>query len=288
MSHYLSASAFLSDVRLRLDALGRKKLGMLIVEGPNDRRLFFRHVVAPSQIMPTSGRTLLLSAYAKTTEHDRERMVFVTDCDYEVRRGILHPGPSLVISDGTDVESDLVQLGLLEGVVGELVPEALVSDDRVAEIADAALRDAVKFARPLGKIRMAAQPLGVPLNLEKIRHRHYWPKLRGETVDVEKMIRTVHQTISKEFDISQEYWRELVNSTPDDNGMCHGKDLLRAFRFSLDQRYSLAKDVEDETVCRLLRASLWPSHLEVWKVAKRIRQWESATGRQIFAPQLRS
>jgi hypothetical protein len=286
MSHYPSAAAFLSDVRLRLDALGRRKLGVLIVEGPNDRRLFFRHVVAPSQIMPTSGRTLLLAAYADTTEHDRERMIFVTDCDYEVRRGVLAPSPSLVISEGTDVESDLVQLGLLEGVVGELVPEALVSDDRVAEIADSALRDAVKFAHPLGRIRMAAQPLGVPLNLEKIRHRQYWPNRRGDAVDVKKMIRTTHQVISKELDITLSDWQELVHSTPDDNGMCHGKDLIRAFRFSLGQRHNIGNDVEDETISRLLRAGLWPSRLEVWSVAKRIRQWEAATGRQIFVQQL--
>jgi hypothetical protein len=38
MSEYISAHALLADLRLRLDAFEKQRLGVLVVEGPDDKR----------------------------------------------------------------------------------------------------------------------------------------------------------------------------------------------------------------------------------------------------------
>jgi hypothetical protein len=151
----------------------------------------------------------------------------------------------------------------------------------VAEIVERSLNEAIAFARPLGRIRMASKPLGVPLELEKIPHSKYWPR-GGSGVDVSKMLRTTLQKLRAEHSISLADWSGRVDQTPQDDGMCHGKDLVRAFWYSLSKRYNLAVDVEVDTIARLMRANLWPDRLEQLDVVKRIRKWEQSTGFRIF------
>src|SRR4051812_7558087 len=97
MPDYGSAEELLADAELRADGLG-PDFGILVVEGPDDKRLFVRHVVNSAQIVPASGRRLLLSAYERSSPEQRTKIIFVTDCDYEVRRGNLRGGPNLVIT----------------------------------------------------------------------------------------------------------------------------------------------------------------------------------------------
>src|SRR5580658_6101375 len=113
MSFYPDAQALLSDVRLRLEALGEKS-SALIVEGNDDQRLFHSWVAATAQVVPTGGKTLLRSALLSIREDDRGRVLFLTDCDYDVAAGTLRGGPDIVITSTCDVESDLIELGILE------------------------------------------------------------------------------------------------------------------------------------------------------------------------------
>jgi hypothetical protein len=277
MSGYTSAVSFLAD--LRLDAFG-PEVGVLVVEGPDDKRVFIRHVSSFSQLVPAGGRTLLLAAHEASSAEDRRRMVFLTDCDYEVRFGNLHPADSLVITEKTDLECDLIDLGLLYRVVLEILPAALGSETRAAQIVESTLTAAESFALPLGRIRMAAKPLGIPLHLEEIKHEKHW-NVSARRADADKLARTAYARLREAgIGISEQEWRILVAETPDDPDMCQGKDLINAIHFWLRREHSLPSDVKPVTICRLLRTSLWRTDLSAWSVGRRIQKWESATGRR--------
>jgi len=111
MPFYPSAEALLSDAQLRIDQFGGGK-GVLVVEGPTDKRLLSRLTVHRQQVLAAGGRRLLLRAHTVASETGVTDIAFVTDCDYEVSLGSLIPGsPSLFITTNADVEADLVSLG---------------------------------------------------------------------------------------------------------------------------------------------------------------------------------
>ncbi|MEU2655869.1 hypothetical protein ABZ615_11115 [Streptomyces sp. NPDC007325] len=277
MPHYVNAEALLLDAELRADGLGHSK-GILVVEGPDDKRVFARHVRDPAQVLPAGGRKLLLSAHQKASDQQRSKMIFVTDCDYEVRRGNLKGAPDLVITTLTDMESDLFSLGLSEVIVLQLVPQALESLEACRRIAKRIKSDAEAISLPLGRLRMASQPLGVPLSLGEIRLNRYWdPKSR--VMDLAKLVRSMHTKISDFATLAE--WEEIVHRMPQDSGMCHGKDLVRAFSFLLKSNYGV--DVTPEELTRLIRSTLDAERMDNWDVIRRIRVWQGVNQRIVLA-----
>jgi hypothetical protein len=279
MPTYVSAEALLSDVRLRLDASGRNA-GALIVEGPDDKRLFNRHVLEAPLVVVSGGRTLLLSALEKATNADKERMLFVTDCDYEVMSGRLTGGSDRVITTNADVETDLIALGMLERIVEEVVSRALTSRTEAANITSEVLQRSTQFAQPLGRMRAVAQPLGIELDLSNLdfgRHR----VRNSVTVDVDKLYRTVHSRI-RESGLAEREFRSRAEAMPDDYRMCKGKDLVRAIHFVLRRDYRVGTDIAPDVIARMLRFGLEDDRFESWEVTRRIRAWEAGTGSSIL------
>jgi hypothetical protein len=279
MPSYVSAEVLLSDVRLRLDA-SSQDAGALIVEGPDDKRLFNRHASHSPLIVVTGGRKLLLSALEKATNLDKERMLFVTDCDYEVLFGHLTGGSDRVITENADVETDLVALGMLERIVEEVVPRALNSPTEAASITSEVLQRSTQFAQPLGQMRAVAQPLGIELDLSKLdfaRHR----VRNNVAVEVDKLYRTIHGRI-RESGLTESEFRRRAQAMPNDYRMCKGKDLVRAIHFVLRKDYHVGADVTPEVIARMLRFGLEDARFESWEVTKRIRAWEGRTGSSIL------
>jgi hypothetical protein len=188
---YQSAEALLSDVDLRLDRFG-SSAGILVVEGPDDKRLFCNHALHRQQVVGAGGRRLLLTAHALTQSHSRDDIVFVTDCDYEVALGRLRPAPNLVITEHADVESDLVALGGVERLTIELVPRALESDDVLHEIVNAVLYRSVALAENVGVLRKLALEHGFEIDTSELRFRKFRDP-GSDTVDDAKLVRSVLQ-----------------------------------------------------------------------------------------------
>ncbi|MFC8937181.1 hypothetical protein ACFT1B_03450 [Streptomyces griseoincarnatus] len=276
MPEYTNAFELLMDAELRADGLGESR-GILVVEGPDDKRIFARHVRDHAQILPAGGRKLLISAHQKANAEQRGKIVFVTDCDYEVRRGALAGAPDLIITTLTDMESDLLTLGLLEALVLDLVPRALESRATCQQIVSRLRSDAEAVALPLGRLRMAAQPLGVPLHLEDIKLARYW-NTTTRTMDLGKLIRAMHTKVADEVGVSD--WVKLVEQTPEDSGMCHGKDLVRALSFLLKVSYRV--EVTADSIVRMMRSGLTTEVLETWDVIRRIRAWQVANRRYVL------
>ncbi|MEV6194792.1 hypothetical protein AB0M19_20635 [Streptomyces sp. NPDC051920] len=265
------------DAELRVDGLGPSK-AVLVVEGPDDKRVFARHVADPAQILPAGGRRILLSAHESANDTQRQKIIFVTDCDYEVRRGSLRGAPDLVITTFTDMESDLLALGLVESVVLELVPRALESRAACNQISTRIRTRAEQLALPLGRLRMAAQPLGIPLNLDDIKLSRYWDPKTG-SVNLTRLVDAMHSKVSSIIDFNG--WRKLIADAPEDIGMCHGKDLVRALAFLLKSEYRV-DGASVELVARIIRASLAGHHLESWEVIRRIKMWQEMNRRYVL------
>src|SRR5262249_53384905 len=159
---YPSAEALLADAELRLDRFGPKH-GVLIVEGPNDKRLLCTRAINRQQIMTAGGRRLLLSAHSLAVARKFDGALFLTDCDYEVVLGSLRPAPSLVITKHADVEADLLDAGGLQELVLQLVPAALNDDADLNRITEAVRERSVVLAELLGRIRQVAKSEGFPI-----------------------------------------------------------------------------------------------------------------------------
>lgn len=276
MPEYTSAYELLMDAELRADGLGASR-GILVVEGPDDKRVFARHVYDPAQILPAGGRTLLISAHQKASEEQRAKIVFVTDCDYEVRRGALRGAPDLIITTLTDMESDLLALGLIEPLVMELVPRALESREACGRVVARLREDVEKIALPLGRLRMAAQPLGIPLHLEDLKISRYWDA-NAQVMDFAKLVRAMHSKVSGVIGLAD--WCKLTEGTPVDAGMCHGKDQVRALSFLLKSHYRV--DVAPDLLVKIIRSSLTADYLESWDVIRRIKAWQISTQRCVL------
>lgn len=261
---------------MRADGLG-SSAGIIVVEGPDDKRIFVRHVHDSAQILPAGGRTLLLSAYEKATDEQRQKVLFVTDCDYEVRRGNLRGAPDLIITTLTDMESDLLALGVMQSLVLELIPRALDSNDACKRITARLRNEAEEIALPLGRLRMAAQPLGIPLKLEELKISRYWDS-STQTFDFTKLVRAMHTKVSSIVDLGE--WSKLAEASPSDRAMCHGKDLLRALSFLLKDNYGV--DVSPDVLAKMMRSSLTGDDLENWDVIRRIRVWQNINRRNVL------
>ncbi len=279
MPEYLNAASLLADARLRIEAY-QEKLGVLVVEGPDDRRLFYTRVKDPSQIIAAGGRTLLLSAYDKASREDLSRMVFLTDCDYAVRRGEISGGsPSLIITVGTTIESDILDLGTLAPVVMEVVPTA-VTAKHLPYVCDEIVRLATLIALPIGRVRMAIQSLGIDVGLAQIDHVKYWSKRDGE-FDTHKLNVVVEEKLRREGIVVD--LADLVSKTPSDNGMCNGKDLVAAIRFIMHSKYRVGNDISVSILTRMLRLAITNSAFESWSVVRKVRRWEAESDANLLA-----
>jgi hypothetical protein len=281
MAEYPTADALLADVRLRLDGLGGKAAA-LIVEGNDDKRIFYRRVCIEAEIVPSGGKKLLRSALQSMLPVDKGRILFLTDCDYDVLNGTLRGGPDVVITDGCDVEADLVRLNLLEKIVVEHVPRVIHSMDSAAKVATDVKNDAETMALALGKVRIAAQPLGVDLGFENFNITRYWDESARkpllDKINQEFFVRLGAGGVS----IAKDEWLYRISATPDDKIICHGKDLVSAAHMILCQRYRMDHKVTAEMLMSIMRTAIEKSHFEEWTVVRRIRKWEDQNSRSLL------
>jgi len=278
-----TGAAQLVEVRYRLDALDTATPAALLVEGADDKRLFLPFVRHPALVVPCSGRRGVLATRAVMTVDDQARIVSLIDCDYEVARRNFTPSPGVVITGGTDVEADMFLIGLLDRIVQNLIPREITEPNELAEIADDIRSSAISLSTPLGRARMAAQPLGIELDLGDFSFSKH--TLRSGEPDISKMTRTVHGRLEEAIGLDD--FRTCLAETPDDPRLCKGDDLLAAAAFIIRSRYRGSNKVNAELLDNLLRARMADATVfEAWLVVRRIRSWEDRSGVTLLKPRL--
>lgn len=279
MPYYVNAQALLADIRLRLEGLGSGS-SALVVEGPDDKRLFYHRITSHAEVVVAGGKKLVRAGMASMLENDHGRILFLTDCDYDVWTGELRGGSDVVITRGCDIEADLISIGVLERLAVELAPHAVESKGGASRVAIDIRERAEKMSLALGRVRMAGQPLGIDLNLDKLDLSKYWDR-NADLILIDKLIQTTWERI-KVTGIVRSQWQEMIGATPTDTLMCNGKDLLRSVQLFFRVLYGMNSKVTPEIIAVMLRLALDDARFENWSVVDRIRKWEAQNGRELL------
>jgi hypothetical protein len=237
-------------------------------------------MTSTAEVVVAGGKTLVRAGLASMLERDRGRILFLTDCDYDVRTGELQGGPDVVITERCDVEADLIKLGVLEKLAVELTPSAIETKGRASQIALDVREHAEQLSLELGRIRLAGQPLGVDLNLDKLDLSKYWDHT-SDTVLTDKLIQTTWNRV-KANGITFTEWQSKIEATPSDNAMSNGKDLVRSSQLFFRRLYGMNNKVTYEIIAMMIRLALDDERFENWSVVDRIRKWEVHNGRNLF------
>jgi hypothetical protein len=279
VSQFRSGEEVLQTARLQVDALGGSHAGV-IVEGADDRKLFSPLCFVSSQIVIAGGKSLVLEAYASMRADDVGRFAFVVDCDGDVATGGLSGHQDLIITEHADVESDLVALGALEAVVGQLVPAVAAGDREAAEVAELVHGGATELAAPVGCVRRAARRRSISLASLRQQDMDYLAIGSAPLADrydtaLQQVVRCAGLTAYQARQI-----RERIVPAPATIETCNGHDLVEAVRAVLIRDHRIAGGkAAVRSVDALLRMSmLEPARRESWTVIARLRRWEAAHG----------
>jgi hypothetical protein len=132
----------------------------------------------------------------------------------------------------------------------------------------------------LGRIRMASQPLGIDLGLDRLDLAKYWDK-PSDQILIDKLVETTWGHV-KESGVTFADWRARVTEMPADDAMCCGKDLLRSSRLFFRGLYGMDNKVTADAIAMMLRLALDDERFESWTVVERIHKWEALNGRKVF------
>lgn len=279
MPFYIDAQVLLADIRLRLEGLGAAS-SALVVEGPDDKRLFYRRIASTAEVVVAGGKRLVRSGLASMLERDHGRILFLTDCDYDVRTGELRGGSDVIITRGCDVEADLISLGILESLAVELAPQAVEAKGGASRVGLDVREHAEQMSLALGRIRMAGQPLGIDLNLDKLDLSKYWDK-ESNRVQTAKLTQTTWERI-KETGITRTEWQNKIDEMPTGGLMCNGKDLVRSSQLFFRILYGMNSKITAEIMAMMFRLTLDDERFESWTVVDRIRKREAQNGRKML------
>ena len=276
MSAYLSGAEVIADARLRVQQLSRDQ-GVLILEGGDDLRSLGRHVRSPAAIIVCGAKWKVLDAYGRVGPGEAERFLFLVDCDYDVPCERLKPTRNLMVTTNADIESDMLDCGLVPHLLRELVPAAAALDsDRLKELADDLMQEARELAVSVGRFRFANARDGLGLNFQDLRLVRI---RRAGGVDLQQLGATLQQRSQSDIGIVELV--ALATAVPPERRLCQGKDLMAALAVVLRARFNVPTD-ELRALPRLVRAFFDSDALERWPTVRHIRRWEVATARKVL------
>ena len=203
---------------------------------------------------------------------DHGRIVFVRDCDDDVRRGELRPAPDLIVTQHADVEADLVALGALEKVVAELVDGAAVYRD--AETGNGAIgresrgsRDPAR-PRPTRGIRS-----GIALMTDRTPSTSATFREVGLADGASSQRSMGSPCVGRRPRGSTNECAPTSNRSPSVTSLCYRKDLFAAagavFKSDFGGRNGAVRSMP-----QLVRIWMTDRLRDEWDVVRRIRLWE--------------
>lgn len=279
MSYYYSGAEVLSEARLRRAKLGDSS-GIAIVEGRNDLRLLLPACTSQAHVLPAGNKKLVLQAASRLRPEERDHFVLVVDCDFDVPAGSLKGEPHLILTKTPAVESDLVDLGIVDLLVLHLVPKAADGADELRSIADVVVERAVALAGAIGQLRQLSATENLGLNFKDLRLRKM--RRKGTSgVDFRKLVTTVLQRsngtlIASEVEARASLIQRGVMT-------CDGHDLVESIAAVLHEDFGVPLS-EMGGLDKLLRSSASNlSVLEKWSVIERIQAWQQRSGRKVLA-----
>jgi hypothetical protein len=275
VADYARGEDVLTEARLTYEGLGGR-FGVLVVEGPDDHRVFADRCCRPDQVVVAGNKPRLLRALEARNDQDSRRILFVADCDYDIPlRRIRLPIPGFIVTHHADVEADCVELGAAARVVADFLPERKRSTPAVSAVID----QAVAIAGAVGRFRMIAAKDGLPVRFDELQIRKF-REPRSAEVD-EARLGVILASRSTDVLLSGQELANLANGIEPDRRQCNGHDVLRALVRVLhdDHRIPLK---ELEGLPRMVRLSFSDEAFSRWSVTHRIRRWEQDVGKALL------
>jgi hypothetical protein len=255
---------------------------ILVVERPNDAALFGNLCVLGSrQVFAAGTRGLVeqLLIYLRANPIPTCAPVFLTDCDGRGKAPALKDERSLVVTEGCDVEADLVSLGVAERVVVEAVREQ--------DAARSVLGDAGALALPLSLVRRAADAEGISMKRSGKRLSLFdlpgtlLTSWRESTPHAEEVVADVAPYVGWSLEDRRRIVRAVAGVSTEFTRSVSGKDVLEAAYAELRARGE-EKFTSPTSFCREVERELGLRDLEGWVVAHRVRAWEQREGHSLL------
>jgi hypothetical protein len=276
-----TAQSLLQDARLQVEALGEGH-GVMIVEGDSDKRLFAPRWAPASNVVVATNKTLVTGAHEAMLDRDRGRIVCLVDCDDDVARGTLRGAPDLIITIHADMEADLVAQGAIRAVVGQVVPDALSSDQRLEELTTTVLDRSRACVIPLGRLRRAARLAGIALEFQSWEFDYDRVRTRGTDVVDEVAIRAELQRRASLTTAQMGRIERNVATIRTDYSVCNGKDVIAACAAVLRADFQVPRRRLDN-LDDMVRLGLGQTDFEAWGVVQRVRRWEASYGARLLS-----
>jgi len=253
-----------------------RRSGILILEGGDDFRSLGRHVVSRSAIIACGEKWKVIDALQRVSPGEEQQFLFLVDCDYDVPCERLQPARNLVLTANVDIESDMLDCGLVSHLLHELVSPALLSDDRaLQQLASALLDEAIALAIEIGRFRLVSARDELGFKFDGLRLGRLQ---RGTRID-QQLATVLHQRSTLTVDVGELI--KLVACVPPARNLCHGKDLLAALAVVMRERFNVPTD-DLRSMPRLVRAFFDADALARWPVVRYIRRWEIANARRLL------
>jgi hypothetical protein len=251
----------------------------LVLEGHDDARLFVRRSVGSESLIACGKKKILLQAHQQLGPGESMRIIFVTDCDYDVATGRLRPASNLIVTRLVDVEADLIQLGALESLVIEFVPGVIMAPDTRALVTTEIVQRAGTIAEGLGRFRLVSAQQHLGLTFDRIKLRRYREQNSG-AIDLRKLANSLIAA-SDDCPLTPDELLSATAAAPGGIKVRHGKDWLRAIAVVLHQDFGVptARLAELES---MLRMAFTDDGFGRWEVTDRIRRWELASGCRVL------
>ncbi|MCB9763753.1 MAG: DUF4435 domain-containing protein [Alphaproteobacteria bacterium] len=242
----------------------------LLVEGPDDRRFWTRHVPdGGCRLHPCGGRQALVDAMARGVPG----AAGVMDADFDHAEGRPCPHPGIARTDTHDLETLLIRSPALLGVLAELG-----QPERIArfEAAQGPVRGAL-LARglPLGALRWLSVREGLGLDLDRLSVRRF---VDARTWDLD--VHGLYAEAARLLGWPAARLLGALDALPpaDPWQVVQGHDLVRLLAVGLrrtlgDNKPSVAGE---ERVAALLRTALDRTDLLETDMARALRRWQGA------------
>lgn len=251
---------------------GLEVVPVLVVEGPADESLLRTHCRHdPGQVFAAGTRGLVegMLIYIGLHPVSHCECIYLTDCDGVGKAPSLRMDRTLLVTQGCDLEADLVMLGVVERTVGTFTS---------APLARSLVQQGVAISLPLSVIRRRAHTVGVSMRWNGRRLRlcdlrpygnGYWS---SSPPSEDEVLRELKSVLGWSNEVCERVGSAVLSRPVAFENHGSGKDVLDAVWLLLRD---LGVTAESSNVFHdKVRRALSINDISEWEVGRRILAWQ--------------
>jgi hypothetical protein len=271
-----SPHAIANEVRMKRTQFSG---AFLLTEGPTDARFYKFFVSDLCRVINAHTKEIALTALAILESERFPGVLAIVDTDYWRADRVALASDNIVVTDGHDLETMIIQSPALDRVLAEFGSEEKISAYFAAR--GLGVREAIAHsALPLGYLRWLSVREKLSLDFEGVRFGSFVQR-RDLAVDVRRMVAAVASRSGRQ-DLGVEYLlaklTELEGLGNDPWDVCCGHDLVEVLSIGLRQLFGTRdiKDIFPEVLTSHLRMAFEGSYFRRTRLWQLIARWEQS------------